>query len=168
MNIVCETERLVVREFKVADAAFIICLLNDSSFIQNIGDKNVRSHIDAIAYLKEGPMASYQGFGFGLNLVSLKHGMVPIGMCGLLKRNELEHPDLGYAFLPEFCAKGYAFEASKSVLNTTIEQNSLSAVLAITLPNNNRSNHLLDKLGFEFKRTIELYGASNNLYEYLL
>jgi RimJ/RimL family protein N-acetyltransferase len=111
MKVVCETERIVVRQFELSDAPFIVRLLNDDLFIRYIGDKNIRTQEDAINYLKTGPMASYKKHGFGLNLVCLKETHTPIGMCGLLKRDELESPDLGYAFFARIqrqrlCEKG--------------------------------------------------------------
>jgi RimJ/RimL family protein N-acetyltransferase len=166
MKVICETERLIVRQFELSDAVFITQLLNDDLFIRYIGDKKVRTHENAINYLKTGPMASYEKHGFGLNLVCLKEAFTPIGMCGLLKRDELESPDLGYAFLPEYSGKGYAKEAAENTLKTVMKTGSLDKVLAVTLPDNFRSNKLLETIGFRFKETIELYGSQNNLYEY--
>lgn len=166
MKIVCETKRLIVRKFEFSDAAFVIQLLNDDLFIRFIGDKNVRTQEDAINYLKTGPMASYEKHGFSLNLVCLKENYTPIGMCGLLKRDELESPDLGYAFLPEYSGKGYAREAAENILKTVMKTCSVDEVVAVTLPENVRSNKLLEIIGFRFKETIELYGSQNNLYEY--
>lgn len=167
MKVVCESERLIVRQFELSDAPFIVRLLNDDLFIRYIADKNVRMREDAINYLKQGPMASYQRHGFGLNLVCLKETLTPIGMCGLLKRDELEYPDLGYAFLPEYSGKGYAREAAENTLKTIMKTFSLDTVVAVTLPDNLRSNKLLETIGFSFKETIELSGSKNNLYEYL-
>jgi len=168
MKVVCETERLVIRQFNLNDAEFIIRLLNEESFIRNIADKNVRSNDDAIKYLTNGPISSYQIYRFGLNLVQLKGTKIPIGMCGLLKREDLDSPDLGYAFLPEFWGKGYAKEAADSVLKAGMAAHSLNRVLAVTLPDNLSSNGLLKKVGFSLKGTMELYGSQNNLYEYCL
>ena len=166
MKVVCETERLVIRQFNLNDAEFIIRLLNEESFIRNIADKNVRSNDDAINYLTNGPISSYQVYGFGLNLVLLKGTEIPIGMCGLLKREDLDFPDLGYAFLPEFWRKGYANEAADSVLKDGMDAHSLNRVLAVTLPDNLSSNGLLKKIGFCLNGTMELNGSQNNLYEY--
>jgi RimJ/RimL family protein N-acetyltransferase len=163
---VCESPRLRIRELTLDDTAFIIELLNQDSFIRYIGDKLVRSEDDAIRYLNNGPLASYQRYGFGLNAVLLKGHDTPIGMCGLLKRDELEYPDIGYAFLPIFCAQGYALEAATSVLRHTVKSHALTTVLAVTLPENISSNRLLGKLGFTFKASIELYHSVKNLYEY--
>ncbi len=167
MKVVCETERLVVRQFELSDAPFIVRLLNDDLFIRYIGDKNVRTQEDAINYLKTGPMASYEKHGFGLNLVCLKGTNTPIGMCGLLKRDELENPDLGYAFLPEYSGQGYAREAVENTLKAVMKNCSVDNVVAVTLPDNVRSNKLLETIGFSFKETIKWYGSQNNLYEYL-
>jgi len=166
--IVCESERLIVRHFTLDDSEFIIELLNQESFIRYIADKNVRTIADAENYLLAGPMASYKQFGFGLSLVALKATNTPIGMCGLLKRDELQHPDLGYAFLPDFCGQGYALEAAKSVLNVGMVAHSLDTILAVTLPNNHNSNRLLQNAGFTQSGTIDLYDSENNLYEYRL
>ncbi|GAB2666740.1 GNAT family N-acetyltransferase [Vibrio panuliri] len=166
MTVVCETERLIVRHFELSDAEFIVRLLNQDSFIRYIADKNVRTEEDAINYLKQGPMASYVKHGFGLSLVMLKECQTPIGMCGVLKRDELEFPDLGYAFLDEFAGKGYAREAAAQTLAATMNVCQLDTVLAVTLPDNLRSNKLLQAVGFEFKQTMELYDMLNNLYQY--
>ncbi len=166
MKVVCETERLYIRQFNTNDTEFIVRLLNEESFIRNIADKNVRTNADAINYLTNGPIPSYEFNGFGLNMVLLKEAYIPIGMCGLLKRKELDHPDIGYALLPEFCGKGYANEAATSVLKEEMETHSLNTILAVTFPNNLSSNSLLKKLGFSLKGTIELYDTQNNLYEY--
>lgn len=166
MKVVCETERLVIRQFDLNDTDFIIRLLNEESFIRYIADKKVRTQEDAINYLQHGPIASYEKYGFGLNLVYLKSTGTPIGMCGVLKRDELECPDLGYAFLMEFVGKGYASEAAEKTLNVTMDTCSLKTVFAVTLPDNCRSNALLKNVGFCFKDTMELYGALNNRYEF--
>jgi RimJ/RimL family protein N-acetyltransferase len=164
--IVCETKRLVIRHFELRDAQYIVNQLNQESFIRFIADKKVRNVNAAQKYLKEGPMASYQKFGFGMNIILLKHSDIPIGMCGLVKRDELEYPDLGYAFLPEYWGKGYAAEASIAILNSAVNEHGLNTILGITLADNQTSNCLLTRLGFTQKGIVDLYGSENNLYEY--
>jgi len=114
-----ETDRLRLRRLSVddADAKFILRLLNEPSFIQNIGDRGVRTIEDARAYILQGPVASYEKFGFGLLLVEQKESGLAIGMCGLLKRDVLEHIDIGYALLPEFWSQGYALESASAVMS---------------------------------------------------
>jgi len=166
MKVVCGTERLTIRQFNLSDTEFILRLLNEDSFIRHIADKNVRTQEDAINYLNNGPISSYQTYGFGLYLVLLKGEQAPIGTCGLVKREELDLPDLGYAFLPEFCGKGYASEAAEIILKEEMSVYSLDTILAITFPDNSRSNNLLKSIGFSLKGTMELHGLKNNLYEY--
>ena len=166
MQIENETERLIIKQFALCDAEFIVQLLNDESFKQYIGDKNVRSKEDAETYLLNGPLLSYEVHGFGLKLVQLKDSKIPIGMCGILKRDALPLPDLGFAFLPEFTGKGYAREAANCILKEAAKHGP-HHLLAITLPENIRSNQLLLALGFTPKRQLNLNDAQNNVYEYV-
>ena len=103
-----ETPRLILRKLGVADAAFILDLLNQESFLRFIGDRGVRSIADAREYIAKGPMASYERFGFGLYLVSLREAGSPVGICGLVKRPGLDDADLGFALLPQHCSRGFA------------------------------------------------------------
>jgi RimJ/RimL family protein N-acetyltransferase len=153
---VLETDRLVLRWLNVDDAAFILELLNDPSFIRFIGDKGVRTLADARNYILNGPVASYEKFGFGLNAVDLKEANVSIGICGILKRDTLPHPDIGFAFLPAYWHKGYAYEASAAVLERARKNLDIDHVLAITTPDNEASMKLLGKLGLRFDRLIKL------------
>ena len=148
-----KTTHLNLGPFTHDDAPFILRLLNEPSFLQHIGDKGVRDLEGAKGYLTNGPMASYARHGHGLMAVVLKETGEPIGMCGLLKRDNLDHPDLGYAFLPEFWSKGYALEAARAVL----EDAKRERVLAIVSQGNAASIRLLEKLGFAFVRLEAMY-----------
>lgn len=156
MSAIVETQRLVLRKLSLADAPFILTLLNEPSFIQNIGDKGVRTLADARAYIQNGPMANYRKFGFGLLLVETKDGAKPAGICGLLKRDTLPDVDIGYALLPEFWSKGYAIEAAKAVLVHAQEVLKFGRVLAITSPGNEASIRVLEKLGFKYQEMIRM------------
>ena len=154
--IVLETERLILRRLSTADNQFILTLLNEPSFLRYIGDKKVRTLEDAAQYIEAGPVASYERHGLGLGMVELRESRTPIGMCGLLKRDELPDPDIGFAFLPDFWKKGFAFEAAAAVLEDARERLKLDRVLAITTPNNESSIKLLQKLGLKFQRVIKM------------
>jgi RimJ/RimL family protein N-acetyltransferase len=153
---VLETKRLSLRQFIVDDAQFILRLLNEPSFLRYIGDKQVRNLKDAEAYILNGPVASYERNGFGLYLVELRESYTPIGMCGFLKREELPDPDIGFAFLPEFWSKGFAFEAGRALLQDARERLRLQRILAITSLDNDASIKLLERLGFRFERITQL------------
>lgn len=151
-----ETDRLLLRRFNVDDALFILTLLNEPSFLRYIGDKKVRNLETARQYILNGPIASYERHGFGLCLVELRELHTPIGMCGLLKREELSEPDIGFALLPDFWTKGFAFEAATAVLQDARERLGIQRVLAITSLDNDASIRLLERLGFSFQRVITL------------
>jgi RimJ/RimL family protein N-acetyltransferase len=153
---VLETDRLVLRWLSADDAEFILELLNDPAFLRFIGDKGVRTLEDARNYIWNGPVDMYARLGFGLYRVGLKEGSVPIGMCGLIKRDGLDDVDIGFAFLPQFRAQGYAYEAAAAVMAYGKDVLCLKRIVAITSTDNYASGRLLEKLGLRFERMIRL------------
>ncbi|WP_368562044.1 GNAT family N-acetyltransferase [Pseudoxanthomonas sp. UTMC 1351] len=154
-----ETERLQLRELSassVEDAAFILRLLNEPSFLRNIGDRGVRNLDNAHDYVANGPASSYRTHGYGLYRVDIKASGAIAGLCGLVRREGLDHPDLGYAFLPEFWSQGYALESTRAVLAHARDSLALDRILAIVDPANTDSIRLLQKLGFGFERMVQL------------
>ena len=138
------------------DAPFIVELLNDPLWIRFIGDKGVRTIEEAHAYITNGPAAMYARHGFGLYLTELKDGGVPIGICGLIKRDTLDDVDIGFAFLPAFRANGYAYESASAVLAYGRDALGLSRIVAIASSENDASAKLLRKLGLRFERKVRL------------
>jgi RimJ/RimL family protein N-acetyltransferase len=153
---VLDTERLLLRPITVDDAEFILILLNEPSFLRYIGDKQVRNIEDARQYILNGPIASYERHGLGLLLVELRDSHTRIGMCGLLKRDELPEPDIGFTLMPDFWNKGFAFEAAQAVLQDARDRLKLQRILAITSLDNDASIKLLERLGFKFDRVTRL------------
>jgi RimJ/RimL family protein N-acetyltransferase len=154
---VIETEQLILRWLTPDDAAFILELLNDPSWIRFIGDRGVRSLEDARNYIVTGPMEMYSRLGFGLYMTELKDAArTPIGICGLIKRDSLEDVDLGFAFLSRFQTKGYGFEAASATLVYGREQLGLKRIVAITSEDNDGSSRLLEKVGMKFEGMIVL------------
>jgi RimJ/RimL family protein N-acetyltransferase len=141
----------------LAEAPFILRLLNTPGFLEHIGDKGVRTLGDAEAYLLKGPLASYATHGHGLLCVRRTDSGEPIGMAGLVRREGLPGPDLGYAFLPEQGGRGYAREAARQVLGDAWDRLHLPRVLAVVKPGNDRSIHLLTALGFQDRGWVRLY-----------
>ena len=153
---VLETERLSLRQLTNDDSLFILELLNEPSFIQNIGDRNVRTIEDARAYILNGPVTSYEKNGFGLCLVVLKETNESIGMCGLIQRDGLEDVDIGYALLPKFWSKGYAIEAARAVKEYAKDVIGLKRLVAIVDPANEGSIRVLEKIGLQYEKMIRL------------
>lgn len=151
-----ETERLIIREITEFDAEFTLDLLNQPSFIKYIGDRNVRTIDQAREYIESRFMEGYRKFGFGMWAVELKDTNRIAGICGFVKRDGLPDADIGFAFLPQFERKGYAFESASAAMSYGREMLNLPRVLAITSQDNDASGRLLDKLGFKFERLIKL------------
>jgi RimJ/RimL family protein N-acetyltransferase len=153
---ILETERLTLRQMTTKDAEFILGLLNEPSFIQNIGDRKVRTVEDACSYILNGPVKSYEKNGFGLYLVVLKETHESIGMCGLIKRDGLEDVDIGYALLPKFWSRGYAVEAARAVKEYAKDAIGLKQIVAIVDPANEDSIRVLEKIGLHYEKMVRL------------
>jgi [ribosomal protein S5]-alanine N-acetyltransferase len=147
---VISTPRLIISRFDLTDWPFILKLLNTPGWLQFIGDRNVHNEEQAKAYLTNGPIKSYADFGFGLMNVKSRATGQSIGMCGLLKRDTLQHPDIGFAFLPEEVGQGYALEAATAIIQNVQQNLSTQEICAIVQPDNERSISLLKKLQFQF------------------
>lgn len=153
---VLETERLFLRQLTPDDDAFILELLNEPGFLENIGDRQVRDLEGARRYVAEGPAVSYARHGFGLWWVGLKATAEPVGICGLIKREVLDHPDIGYAFLARFSGQGFASEAGAAVLAYGRRALGLGRIVAITKPDNDGSIRVLEKIGLKFDGMVTL------------
>lgn len=160
------TARLSIRPFTLDDAPFILRLLNEPSFIENIADRGVRDLEGARNYLQDGPLASYAAHGFGLWRVGLLENDTAIGMAGLLRRDFLDAIDLGYALLPEYCGAGHAFEAASAVLTYAREQLGAKRVVAIVSEHNRSSIRLLEKLGFTADGTVRMPHTDEELRQF--
>lgn len=162
------TERLRIREFTLYDAPFIVRLLNTDGWLRYIGDRNVHSDNDARDYLTAGPLKSYAENGFGLWCVEERESAASVGMCGILKRPELETPDVGFAFLPEYHGQGFALEAVEATLAHAQGAFGLQLLSAIVQPDNERSIALLTKMGFTFSGAMMFPGKEEVLKVYQL
>ena len=158
MNIIT-TERLNLRRLTLADAPFILRLVNEPSWLKYIGDKGVRTIEDARGYLAKGPIEMYGRLGFGLYLTELRDGATPIGICGLIRRESLQDVDVGFAFLPEHWGHGYAHESAFAVLAHAKRTYALTRVVAITSPDNRKSIRVLERLGMALESAPDLPGG---------
>ncbi len=158
-----ETERLRLRPMNARDAAFLREVLNEPAFIRNIGDRGVRTVEQAVIYLRERILAQYESYGFGMLLVELKESAQPVGICGLIKRDNLEDIDVGFSLLERFWSRGYAAEAATTVVNEAMGVRQLSRLVAIVAPHNAASVRLLEKLGFQLEKKIRLTPDDDDL-----
>ena len=159
----------MLRRLVIEDGPFLVALLNEPSFIANIGDRGVRCVEDSHRYLREGPQAMYERFGFGLWHVARKSDGEAVGMCGLLKRDILPDVDIGYAFFPQHWGQGYAYEAASATMHHGTRKFGLKRLIGVVSEHNQGSIRVLEKLGMRFERMfpmrpnepeVRLYGRS--------
>ncbi|MEO0558256.1 MAG: GNAT family N-acetyltransferase [Bacteroidota bacterium] len=160
-----ETERLRLREYVETDAPFVFELVNQPSWIENIGDRGVRTLDDAQAYITDRLRPSYASDGFGFWCVELLDG-TPIGLCGLVRRPQLEAPDIGYAFLPAYWGQGYAREAAEATVQLARDTYELARLVAIVTPTNVPSIRLLEQIGMTLESTTRMPGDDEDVSVY--
>lgn len=159
MATVLETERLLLRDVEASDAPFVLALLNSPGFLENIGDRGVRTEDEARDYIQERVVGSYRAHGFGMWLTVQKQDQSPVGLAGLVKRDGLDVPDVGYAFIPRVWGQGYAGEAAGAVLAHAQGTLRIPRLAAITTPENFASMAVLRKIGFIYQGVIQLPGV---------
>lgn len=165
-EIVFETERLVLRKFDpVQDAAYWMELVNSPKWLKYIGDRNVHTLEEAAAYISNRILKQHEDYGYGAYVMVIKSTGESIGNCGLFKRPVLDHPDIGYALLPQHEGKGYAFEAASMIMQQARDLK-LQKVYAITVAYNERSKHLMEKLGLKFEKNFRMEGDPEELCLY--
>ena len=170
MNAVLTTDRLIIREATLDDAAFILKLVNDKGWLTYIGDRNIKTIPAAENYIQKSLLSAYKKDGFGLFLVALNGANNCVGMCGLVKRPTLDNIDIGFAFLDEECGKGYGYESAKATIGYALNTLNLKKILGITLATNVPSQRLLEKIGLTLEKKytndageeMMLYGIEKN------
>ena len=164
--VVAETDRLRLRRPAASDADFFLELLNDPGFLEHIGDRGIRDLEAARGYVETAVLSSYQRHGYGMCVVEVKATGARAGLCGLVRRDWLDHTDLGYAFLPAFRGQGYAEESAAAVLADAQGRLGIDRLVAIVSPGNPRSIGLLEKLGFASAGEVTAPGESKSLRLY--
>jgi len=153
---IVETKRLILRNITVEDAEFVLRLVNEPSFVSNIGDKGLKNLQDAERFILEGYWTNQERPGYGMFLVELKGEGVPIGGCGLLYRKVLDVTDVGFAFLPEYWNRGFAYEAAEAILKYGHSTLGVNKIVGLTSEDNPGSINLLKKLGMDFEKTVKM------------
>jgi len=151
MTTTYQTDRLQLYPLTVQDAAFIFELVNTPEWIKFIGQRNVNSLEDANKYIQK----ILDSANISYKVIRLKEICTPVGIITLIKRDYLDAYDIGFAMLPQYAGKGYAYEAAKMVLDTELASGSHDKITAITVSTNERSIKLLEKLGLRFEKQIE-------------
>ena len=144
-----QSPRLQIRPIRLADANFLLELLNSEGWLRYIGDRNVRNSEQAGAYIAEilgNPKRFY-------SVIELKPSLEAVGIVSFIFREDYECPDLGFALLPRFEKLGFGEEASSCYLKELFQEGLHPKIIAITKPENHKSVRLLEKLGFSYEAT---------------
>ena len=161
-----QTERLILQQTTVDDAALILELLNTPKWTEFIGDRNIRNIEDAEAYINNTILPVIKKNGFGNFTILRKSDKVKIGCCGLYDREGVEGIDIGFAFLPQYEKLGYAFESAFKIKEIAVNEFKLERLSAITNRKNVGSQKLLEKLGLKFLEIITLPESDEKLMLY--
>jgi len=168
MECVIRTQRLDLRPFRPEDAMFIFNLMNQVSWIRYIGDRKIHSEDIARKYLEQNQIRLYNENGYGMYAMCLKGTDEVIGSCGIVVREGLETPDLGYAILEKYSGKAYTKEACKGVLEYAKNTLKFRKISAITTKDHQVSIRILMGLGFSYLKTIRLPNDPEELNYYEL
>ena len=153
-----ETERLFLRQVTLDDADLMLAIWNDAAFVRNVGDRGIRTLAQARAAVQSGPLQLYEDYGYGPFAMVRKSDGARAGICGLFRRDFLDHPDIGFALLPDYRGQGFAGEASAAVIKHARRDLGLEQVAAIVSPGNAPSIALIEKLGLSFSGMITMPG----------
>lgn len=160
------SERLVLNRLEPKDAPLALAVWNDPDFIRFVGDREIRDLDQALEAMEKGGLKLWEDLGYGPFVVSLADGTGQMGICGLFKRENLEDPDIGYGFLPQFCGRGYALEAARAIRDHARDHMGLERICAIVSPGHPRSIRLLEKLGMTCERTIRMPDEDEDILLY--
>ena len=153
--IMLKTDRLFLSKATLEDAPFIFELLNSPNWIEFIGDREINDLLDAEVYIQNALLNSYKSNGFGMYKITEKASARPLGLCGLLKRDYLDNPDIGFAILPEFEGNGFTTEAAIAVIEFSKSKLGINTITAITTEKNTNSQNVITKIGLEFVEKIK-------------
>jgi RimJ/RimL family protein N-acetyltransferase len=154
------TPRLLLRPIATDDAAFYLDLVNTEAWLANIGDKGLRTVEAAREALLTGAIAAHEQHGMTIHIVQRREDDQPLGICGLIRRDTLPAPDIGYGYMPCAWGQGYAFEAAQAVFAHARDTVGLPRLMGITSPHNTGSIRVLEKLGLRYVETTRL-GAND-------
>lgn len=162
--IIAETKRLLISKMTINDAPFYLELVNTPNWLKFIGERGVSTIEEAEKRIEETIISSYETHNFGAYKLMLKDdNLKTIGSCGLYKRDQFKHPDIGFAMLEDYEAKGFGYESSVEIMKFAEHNLKCSKILAITLAANKPSIKLLEKLGLTYEKTVILFDDNEEL-----
>ena len=164
MNVIIETNRLLLRTFAEDDAALIYELNLDPEVIRYTHDP-IKDLAHASEILEKVIIPQYALYNHGRWAVHVKTTLEFLGWCGLKYRAELNEIDLGYRFKKEGWGKGYATEAAYASIQYGFEKIGLQRIVARAEIDNIGSWKVLEKCGMTYIGDEEVDGYPVKTYE---
>lgn len=154
MKIVLETERLLLRDFKVDDAAEFFSLNNDPEVIKYTGDIPFANEDAAALFLQNYkyivPPVAQINFPIGRWAMIEKSDHSFIGWCGLKYFPPTDEIDIGYRLHRNSWGKNYATEASKACISFGLDILMFPLIVGRAMKENKASISVLEKSGMTY------------------
>jgi len=148
------TERLILKPVSLEDAEFILELVNSKEYIENIGERNIRTLSEAQDYIQEKMVNHFKQHGYGNFLMTTKKDGAKIGCVSLYNRPDVDGVDIGFVLLHRYTKNGFAYEGAHALKIYAKETLGLSGITAFTTKENKDSQRLIEKLGLQFKKNM--------------
>ena len=161
MKQILETERTYLREFSPDDAKAVLALSGNPQVTRYTGDADmVKTLEDAEGVIRTIWLREYKEYGHGRWAVVDKSSSVVIGFCGFKYIPQVQMPDIGYRFLPEYWGKGLASETALACIHFADVNLHIPKYFADVMPDNHASVRVIEKLGMKFSKNIEEDGET--------
>jgi RimJ/RimL family protein N-acetyltransferase len=155
MDIILESERLLYRPFKLSDAPALFEMDSNPNVHKYLWQKPTL-HIDESIQIIEMVQKQYVENKIGRFATILKETSEFIGWTGIkfvndhIENGNTNFYDYGYRLNEKFWNQGFATEATKAWLEHGFNQMNIQVMNAYTHSENGASNHVLQKVGFNF------------------
>jgi RimJ/RimL family protein N-acetyltransferase len=168
MNLILETDRLILREFQHSDAEAFFAMDSNPNVHQYLWNKPVQK-IEETFEVIEFVRNQYIDNGIGRFAIILKETNEFMGWAGLkfnteMVNNKVNFYDIGYRLDEKFWGKGYASEASFAWLKYAFEIMNIKTLEAAAHSDNVASNRILQKIGMQMTETYLEDDVSWNWY----
>ena len=164
MEVILETERLLLRKYVEEDAEAFFELNSDPRVLRFVPDKQLFNVEQARQILIDHPMADYRKHGFGRGACILKSTGQEIGFAGLKYLEELGEVDVAYRLLPAFWGQGLATEAALASVRYGFEKLDLKRIIGLAMPENIASIRVLEKAGLQYIGEMSFLGHRFSKY----
>ncbi|RUL55631.1 GNAT family N-acetyltransferase [Lysinibacillus antri] len=160
---VIETERLVLRELVEEDASIILNCFSNDEVLRFYGQQPLKS-IEQVKQIIQNFSNSFESkSGIKWGIESKETGTI-IGTIGIQDwSHEHKRANISYALFPDAWGKGYGSEVVEKVISFSFEELGLERLGAIVFVENQASNKLLTKIGFQKEGVLKHYMYQNGV-----